>query len=222
MDYTTVCLPCRLARHEECSVALAGDLEEGMSCCCGGSYDKLAHLKSIFAEQFMDGEPAPKRGKKADVIFTGAPELDRGNSGYIHPQAWPSPRDIGTLADAASTGRKRVAEMYPITPGQVCDWARQKNCGGGPKPILGCMGNPASDLHHGPDKNTLNNEKGSRGVGVHENVHVICSDCHNLWHSLNDPLYPPYDRQEDQARPWLPVTDEPWGPHGQGERGSFI
>jgi len=35
--------------------------------------------------------------------------------------------------------------------------------------------------HHGPDKNTLNNEKG--------NVHRICHSCHNRWHTLNDEDY---------------------------------
>lgn len=35
--------------------------------------------------------------------------------------------------------------------------------------------------HHGPDKNTLNNDPG--------NVHRICHWHHNNWHALNDPDY---------------------------------
>jgi hypothetical protein len=67
------------------------------------------------------------------------------------------------------------------------------------------VNNPATDLHHGPDKNTLNNEKASWGVGTQENTHVICSECHNTRHAKDDKHYPAYDRVEDQARPWLPI-----------------
>src|SRR5690606_5035839 len=108
---------------------------------------------------------------------------------------------IGTLSDPASTGRKRVAEMYPIPVGLVCEWANKQHCGGGVEPIVGCLGNPATDIHHGPDKNTLNNAKVSRGIGVQENVHLVCSFCHNTWHARNNSFYPDYDRIEDQAKP---------------------
>lgn len=211
-DFDGVCLACRLSRHAECTVALAEDLPPGEACCCGGTYDRAAHLRQISSE--LRGTPAPI--PLEDVSFASEPPAAmpmRGDSGYIHPDAWTSTRDIGTFTDVESTGRKRVTSMYPLSGGQVCDWANLKNCGGGPKPIIGCMGNPASDLHHGPDKNTLNNEKGSRGVGAAENVHAICSFCHTNWHAKNDAYYPPYDRNADQARPWLPVYTEPWGGH---------
>lgn len=57
----------------------------------------------------------------------------------------------------------------------------QKNCGGGTMPIVGCLDGKQQARHHGPDKNTLNNERG--------NVHRICHTCHNRWHTLNDPDY---------------------------------
>lgn len=211
MNFDAVCVPCRSSRHEECSTAFAGELPEGEHCCCGGLYDRLEHVKLLVEQQWGEGGEPSSRKKTLAAVAT--PLLKRGNSGYIHPEAWPSERDIGSFDDVASTGRKRVAEMYPITPGQVCDWARLGNCGGGVEPVMGCLGNPATDLHHGPDKNTLNNEKGSRGVGEQENVHALCSFCHNDWHAKNNRYYPEYDRQEQQAQPWLPLSDEPWGPH---------
>lgn len=57
----------------------------------------------------------------------------------------------------------------------------KKNAGGGKIPIVGCLDGMQQARHHGPDKNTLNNERG--------NVHRICHTCHNRWHTLNDPDY---------------------------------
>lgn len=98
------------------------------------------------------------------------------------------------LRDPVSAGRKRAAVMYAIAPGQVCSWAWRKNCGGGIEPIMGCTGRPASNIHHGPDKSTLNN--------VPDNISVICTFCHNRWHVANDKYYPeprPADNSE-----WIP------------------
>ena len=100
--------------------------------------------------------------------------------------------------DAISTGRKRAAALYPIAVGQICEWAWKKQCGGGIVPIYGCTGRPASNIHHGPDKSTLNNER--------ENISVICAFCHGRWHVANDKFYP-------QPRPingeeWLPIPPE--------------
>jgi hypothetical protein len=102
------------------------------------------------------------------------------------------------MKDPTSTGRKRAAEAAPIEVGMVCEWKRLKEAGGGPVPIKGCPGNPATDRHHGPDKSVLNNE-----VGV--NLHRICSPCHNRWHSENDFYYG--DTREDRpanGAEWLP------------------
>jgi hypothetical protein len=87
--------------------------------------------------------------------------------------------------------------MYPITPGMVCEWAGLKRAGGGVIPIIGCVGRPASDRHHGPDKNTMNNAEG--------NLHRICDHCHNTWHALNDPHY---GERPEHTKPFLPLTGE--------------
>ena len=93
-----------------------------------------------------------------------------------------------SLKDQQSTGRKRAARMYPLDRSGDCEWLGKSNCGGGPHPILGCglNGIPAGKQrarHHGPDKNTLNNDE--------SNVHRICHSCHNRWHAANDPDYIP-------------------------------
>lgn len=90
-------------------------------------------------------------------------------------------KDDSALKDQQSTGRKRAARMYPLDETVSCEWAGKKNCGGGKFPIVGCLGNLQQARHHGPDKNTLNNEGG--------NVHRICHSCHNRWHTLNDEGY---------------------------------
>lgn len=90
-------------------------------------------------------------------------------------------QDDSKLKDQQSTGRKRAAKMYPIADGAPCEWKNKKNCGGGKHPIVGCATGTQQARHHGPDKNTLNNEKG--------NVHRICHTCHNRWHTENDEGY---------------------------------
>lgn len=85
------------------------------------------------------------------------------------------------LRDQQSTGRKRAAEMYPLDRDAPCEWQNHKNCGGGKHPIVGCIDGKQQARHHGPDKNTLNNDYG--------NVHRICHQCHNRWHARNDDGY---------------------------------
>jgi len=94
-----------------------------------------------------------------------------------------------SLKDQQSTGRKRAAKLYPLNPDAYCEWSGKTNQGGGSHPINGCGIRPNSSIglqqcrHHGPDKNTLNNEVG--------NVHRICTPCHNEWHAKNDKDYIP-------------------------------
>lgn len=86
-----------------------------------------------------------------------------------------------TLKDQQSTGRKRAAALYPLDREAPCEWRGLRNAGGGQFPIVGCSSGTQQARHHGPDKNTLNNEEG--------NVHRICHRCHNRWHTKNDPGY---------------------------------
>jgi hypothetical protein len=139
--------------------------------------------------------------RRFDLIDASAPTL-RGSAG--RPMLDPS-----EVQDPTSTGRKRATAIHPIIDGMRCEWAGLRHAGGGVVPIVGCRGNvlhaakeefngetwPGA-LHHGPDKNTLNNTPGL-------NLHGICQSCHNRWHSVNDPYY-------EKPRPpagqvWLPV-----------------
>jgi hypothetical protein len=88
-----------------------------------------------------------------------------------------------TLKDQQSTGRKRAAKLYPLDKESPCEWQGLRFAGGGEFPIVGCTGGFQQSRHHGPDKNTLNNDEG--------NVHRICHRCHNRWHTRNDAGYIP-------------------------------
>lgn len=109
------------------------------------------------------------------------------------------PAKTDSFEDAESTGRKRAAEELPTEQlkTMICEWALLKEAGGGINPIEGCHGNRATDRHHGPNKNTLYNER-------RVNLHAICAYCHNLWHSKNDSTY------EGER----PKDDTPWNPEG--------
>jgi hypothetical protein len=102
---------------------------------------------------------------------------------------------VKDLKDEKSTGRKRAALLYPIDKEANCEWRGKKNCGGGRRPIVGCLIGKQVDRHHGPVKKTIRNEEG--------NVHRICKDCHNHWHELNDLVY---DEQEYGLLPHDPVA----------------
>ena len=109
------------------------------------------------------------------------------------------------IRDPTSTGRKRAAQLKPIIEGMVCEWAGLRYAGGGPIPIVGCNGITLTkekgkgvntgNIHHGPDKSTLNNSDA--------NLHRICSQCHNRWHALNDPLY---GVRPDHGAPFVPLV----------------
>lgn len=98
------------------------------------------------------------------------------------------------MLDPTSTGRKQAVKVKPLEPGMTCEWAGLKFAGGGVVPIIGCMGNEAKNVHHGPDKDTTNNDP-------EFNLHRICSTCHNRWHSLND-IY--YGERPTAGTPFIP------------------
>jgi len=115
-------------------------------------------------------------------------EPDNNNNGESSTGEKRSRRNKPDAAvkDQQSTGRKRAAKLYPLDPEANCEWLGKQAMGGGSEPIDGC---PVADdclqqaRHHGPDKNTLNNEPG--------NVHRIGHKCHNRWHAKNDASYDP-------------------------------
>lgn len=113
-------------------------------------------------------------------------EPDDGESSTGEKRARRNKPDAA-LKDQQSTGRKRAAQLYPLDSEANCEWADASPAnpkGGGVNPItVGCENAVQQARHHGPDKNTLNNEPG--------NVHRICHWHHNNWHARNDPAYQP-------------------------------
>lgn len=101
---------------------------------------------------------------------------------------------VRDLKDEKSTGRKRAARLYPIDKDSPCEWLGLKNCGGGRRPIIGCLDGKQQERHHGPVKKTTRNEEG--------NVHRICEPCHVHWHELNDLIY---DETEYNSLPHDPI-----------------
>jgi hypothetical protein len=97
--------------------------------------------------------------------------------------------EIGT-----SAGRKRAAVTYKINEKLPCEWRLQKNCGGGKHPIIGCIAGLQKHIHHGPVKRTDRNER--------TNIHLICTNCHNRFHTLCDP---DYDEEANELLPHEPV-----------------
>lgn len=127
-------------------------------------------------------------------------------------------KEIGEFKDPISSGRKRAANILPTESMGVCEWKNLKFAGGGVHPIVGCLGNHATDRHHGPDKSTLNNTRPGEGD---TNLHAICSFCHNAWHAANDPYYGENgkdDRPADNST-WIPVGVE-WQQHDPSTKAS--
>lgn len=114
-------------------------------------------------------------------------------------------KDAQDMVDPISTGRKRAAIAKPITDGMVCEWAGLANAGGGVEPIIGCNGNVATNIHHGPDKDILNND-------VDTNLHRICPHCHNRWHTINDPYYGIRPTPGTPFIPLIPFICQPHDP----------
>ncbi len=168
------CHSCRAGYHAECMEIWH---YEDVECCCGGevSFDQAGNVRT---------EDTP-----ADVI--DGREID---SGYLDSNSYSGTKSLSDISDPLSTGRKRASQVAPIEPGYSCEWAGLKRAGGGLVPIVGCIGRPASDRHHGPDKNTMNNALGT-------NLHRICDHCHNTWHALNDPGYGP---RPPHTQPFIP------------------
>lgn len=118
----------------------------------------------------------------------------------------PRTKDREEVRDPISTGRKEAARVKPIPmEGMICEWAGLSHAGGGVIPIVGCRdtfitsekGIGKGNIHHGPDKDTLNNAL--------ENLHRICASCHNRWHTLNDKYY---SDERPKFGQYLPLSGE--------------
>lgn len=108
-------------------------------------------------------------------------------------------KTLEDITDVQSTGRKRAVLMFPINEGDICEWAGLLSAGGGVNAIIGCLDNLATNIHHGPDKNTLNNKR--------ENIHKICAHCHNYWHAVNDEFY---GERPVGTEPFIPLDGNDW------------
>ena len=170
------CFHCRSGFHNECIMVWHF---EDMDCCCGGEvkFTATGEVKDNGQDEGIQGHSSASK------------EVD---TGYIS-DGYDGHKSLADYKDPISTGRKRAAEMYPIQAGMVCEWAGLRSAGGGYYPIVGCVGRPASDRHHGPDKNTMNNAP--------DNLHRICDFCHNTWHALNDPHY---GERPEHTKPFIP------------------
>lgn len=132
--------------------------------CRGGDCDGLTPSDPI--EEQLDGDTDSEQDELED-----------------QPKRHRRTKPDAALKDQQSTGRKRAARLYPLDRTKECEWRGKVRQGGGDHPITGCFDGMQFARHHGPDKNTLNNDPG--------NVHRICHGCHNRWHSKNDPNYDP-------------------------------
>lgn len=134
-------------------------------------------------------------------LTTSPNEIETNNEHHedekkASPKSRKSARE--NLKDPKSTGRKRAAQLYPINPADPCEWRGLRNCGGGRRPIIGCLDGNQKHRHHGPVKETTRNEQG--------NVHRICTSCHVHWHELNDLVYNEKDFNLLPHQP-VPATD---------------
>ncbi len=158
----------------KCSMCLAGF----PSSCQGGSCGSTPTpdvLISIPTEEDNDLYKLPGRRNARTEDESSRPGRTVGRNGNS------SGRRDAVLKDQQSTGRKRAFRLYPLNRESPCEWQASANCGGGLKPILGCILGKQEARHHGPDKSVSNNEEG--------NVHRICHACHNRWHAANNAEY---------------------------------
>lgn len=173
-ERTTVveCLPCTMGNHESCwkpNVNLEGrHAVVGGLCCCPTTVFDLSN-ELTFAD--LTSTPSGESHGITDRSSEDGEKKERG--GQI--------KEANEVTDHESTGRKRAAKLFPIQKGMPCEWRGLKVAGGGVMPIVGCLLGDAKAIHHGPNKSTLANFVG--------NVHRICDQCHNRWHTVNDKYY---------------------------------
>ena len=177
---TTLCIYCSQEMHFLCN--------RYGKCCC----ERIAAKASANSQTTLNLGPEPK--PEPIVVPVENDDKPKRKAGR------PKKSETGEkYKNQVMAGRMYANRNIQIKEGDICDWAWKSNCGGGNNPILGCSGRAATERHHGPDKSTGNNSP--------ENIHRICSYCHNLWHARNDKSYPP-GRPEDGTA-WLPIGFDP-------------
>lgn len=202
-----MCAACAVGWHTECSGPLAQESSANglfYFCCC--QHDEVLELAAAETEQAALAAQAAEQAVIAAQVAAQQEALAAIDPAdydidYSEPKQRPEPKQkpgpkIKTeFKDQQSTGRKRAAREKPLMPDAPCEWAGLLYAGGGIIPIVGCAGNLQTNIHHGPDKSTINNSW--------ENLHRICATCHNRWHTANDRFYPGERPENGQA--YLPV-----------------
>lgn len=192
------CPMCVLEFHAFCS----SPNTESLTCCCSlstmseetkgesplnlsGPTRPVTTIKEVLSPPVANPEPVPPalQGKWKK---RGAP-LKAG-------------KDMKSLL---ATGRARANVVKPLSEGDVCEWRGLRYAGGGVTPLIGCRGNPAESVHHGPNKSVLHNEP--------TNLHKVCQVCHERWHIINDAYYGSVRPEHGES--WLPNPDVPCYEH---------
>jgi hypothetical protein len=193
------CIYCKLHMCFMCDKPKDND----ENCCCDGTYG-IATFSSLVKTSKEPKEPGIiGRPRKEDADYPPGTPLSKVTVGHReqfkdreYQMGRPFSKDTELLSPTES-GRQRAIDIAPIPTGYMCEWSGLLYAGGGIEPIVGCIGNDASNRHHGPSKSTLDN-----AVGV--NLHRICPTCHNRWHSLNDQYYG--ERPKDGSA-YLPLEE---------------
>lgn len=156
---------------------------------------EVSPLQEESLSQLPESEPSQDEEEGDET----RPSLRKSNQAPGNGRSTRRYKRDAALKDQQSTGRKRAAVLYPLDREAPCEWQGYSNCGGGSKPIVGCVSGLQEARHHGPDKSTSNNEPG--------NVHRICHRCHNRWHAANNKTYD-----------WNVTTVHPHNPKTQTEQ----
>jgi hypothetical protein len=175
------CHTCGRGFHEECP-------SENERCCCfdGNTSDDLPMGSSDFDGSIGTDDPEILSQLLVDNTVDDFVPVEPGRRGRPHERP-------EKLRNVNSTGRKRANRAKPVDKRLPCEWQRKVNCGGGKNPIVGCMNGEQRHVHHGPDKDVMNNSI--------KNLHDICHACHNRWHVANDKDYDPYIPHEPKSVP---------------------
>ncbi len=208
------CMFCEMELHNFCDRPVVTD--EAGRCCC----EPESTMIQVEASP-LNINPTTKRGRprlpKEEVprpdnpgIAEIIPEPVAPNNDVVasdSPKAnnlqgkWKklgAPMKAGVeMNNVLATGRARAKIVKPILPGMICEWKGLRYAGGGIVPIIGCDGNIAESVHHGPDKSVLRNEP--------TNLHRVCQICHERWHICNDAYYG--DVRPENGESWLPSSD---------------
>ena len=206
------CIFCESELHRFCDSH--SEDSPGLCCCVGDSTMTLEHMtpkekKPLGRPKIIREVPVAPEGsgiiikdpepqQETNTVAAHASESSQANSmrGKWKKLGAPmkAPEDMRNIL---ATGRARAKIVKPIKEGDICEWRGLRFAGGGVLPIIGCSGNPAESVHHGPNKSVMFNEV--------SNLHKVCQVCHERWHICNDAYYG--DVRPPDGGSWLPGSE---------------